>query len=190
VLAGGRAARYNGVVKGTLRLPDGSRILDRILGALAAAGIVETVICARDAEPYGEWGAPVVADLRPGLGPLGGIEAALAALKDRCGAVLFVPCDVPGLTAREVSAMVAAHAAIGPGRIAAARTAGFFWQPLCVVVPTAFAGEVAAALDRGERSVGRLWRALGAEPVDFDDARPFFNVNTPEDLAAWAEGEK
>jgi molybdopterin-guanine dinucleotide biosynthesis protein A len=52
------------------------------------------------------------------------------------------------------------------------------------------ASEIAAALARGERKVEAMVDRLGAVAVPFDDVKiggemvdPFFNVNTPEDLA-------
>ena len=70
-------------------------------------------------------------------------------------------------------------------RIVVAETADFSWQPLCSVVHNGILADVRASLDAGQLGVQRLWRKLGAVGVRFADDRPFFNVNTPEDMARW-----
>jgi molybdopterin-guanine dinucleotide biosynthesis protein A len=63
----------------------------------------------------------------------------------------------------------------------------FSWQPLCSVVHNGILADVRAALDAGQLGVQRLWRRLGAVSVRFANDGPFFNVNTPEDMARWRE---
>lgn len=188
LLAGGGARRFGGRPKGLLRRPDGATFVEHLLGVASAAGLAPRIIAANDPDPYRSFGVPVVGDLRPGIGPLAGIEAALAHLAGSCGGVLFLPCDLPGISSREATLLRDAFLS-RRARIVVARTADFSWHPLCSVVHIDRRGAVGEALDRGERGVGRLWEALGAEPVDFPDARPFFNVNTPEDLEAWRNRE-
>lgn len=63
-------------------------------------------------------------------------------------------------------------------------------QPLCAVLRPSLLDEVLDAVGRGELAVGRLWRKLGAELVRFPGSKPFANVNTPEDFAAWIEANR
>ncbi len=184
LLAGGRASRYGGIPKGLLKRPDGATLVEHLLQVAAAAGLEQRILVANDAEPYKVFGCTIVGDLRPGCGPLGGIEAALAHFSREGGGVLFLPCDLPGMTASVPAALREAFASRGKG-VAAARTDGFSWHPLCSVVHIHERRAVAEALDRGELGVGRLWDRLGAEAVDFPDPSPFFNVNSPEDMDAW-----
>ncbi len=180
LLAGGRAERYGGRPKGLLRRPDGRTFAEHLLGVASAAGLSPRVVVTNEPGHYLGLGVTVVRDLRPGCGPLGGIEAALAHLAGSCDGVSFLPCDMPGFSAREVAALRDAFVARRAG-IVAARTADFSWHPLCSVVHVDMLPPVRAALDRGELAVGRLWRDLGAEPVDFADGTPFLNVNVPSD---------
>jgi len=188
LLAGGRAERYGGRPKGLLRRPDGTTLAEHLLGAAAAAGLERRIVVTNDPDAYRPLGHALVRDLRPGCGPLGGIEAALEHFSGSCEGVLFLPCDLPGFSAREAAALRDAFAA-RKARLVVARTADFSWHPLCSVVHIGLRRAVGEALDRGARAVGRLWRDLGAEPVDFPDAAPFFNVNAPEDLEAWRRQE-
>jgi len=184
VLAGGRATRYGGQPKGLLRLGDGRTIIEREVAELRAAGVEDIVIVANEAPPYERCGETVIRDLRPGMGPLGGIEAALAWSRGRCDSVVFLPCDLPGMTAKEIAGLASAFAGTSE-LVAVAVTEASFWQPLCAVVHNAALPRVSRALDEGRRAVREVWQELGAAEVRFDDPAPFFNVNSPEDLARW-----
>lgn len=190
LLAGGRASRFNGRPKGLLELPGGVTIMERMLAAVAASGIAEVAIFANEPALYGDLGLGVVADRRAGLGPLGGIETALAHYGERAEGVLVLACDLPGLTHREIRALRAAFLAKRPPAVVAESPDGF-WHSLCAIVRSDLLPAVIRALDAGQNGVCRLWRAIGATPVRFESARPFFNVNTPDDLERWLvlEGE-
>jgi len=189
ILAGGRACRFSGCAKGLLEVPGGVSIIENALAAVAAAGIAPVTILANDPEPYERLGVEIVPDRRPGLGPLGGIEAALFHYAGRCEAVLVLPCDLPGITDLDVCALRAAFAESRPPAVVAATGDGF-WHPLCAVARVDLLPAVSRALDAGRNGVYRLWRGVGAVPLYFDDAAPFFNVNTPADLDRWLLGER
>ncbi len=184
ILAGGRASRYRGRPKGLLELPGGTTIIENTLAAVAAAGIAQVAIFANDPDPYRELDPDVVPDRRPGLGPLGGIETALLHYAARSDAILVLPCDLPGLTPREIRALQAAFLTSRPPVVVAA-TRGGFWHPLCAIVRADLLPPISRALDSGRNGVRRLWRSLGALPLHFEKALPFFNVNTPADLRRW-----
>ena len=184
ILAGGEAARYGGRPKGLLPVGDGRTILERELDAMRATGLKQLAVIANEPEPYRRFGVEVVPDLRPGNGPLGGIEAALEHYRGRCTGVLFLPCDLPAIGAEEMARLAEAFAARRP-MVAVAVVEDSFWQPLCAVVHIAARSAVSRALDAGRLSPRLLWRELGAVPVRFADPAPFFNVNTPADFARW-----
>jgi len=186
ILAGGKASRFGGQPKGLLPLPEGGTVLARTLAALRAAGLDDVVIVANDHRSYARFGRPVVPDLRPGLGPLGGIEAALHHLAPRGEAVLLLPCDLPGITAAEIAALRRAFLATG-APVVMAETEHGRCHPLCAVVDAALLPAVAQAIEAGRRSPYRLWREVGAVLVHFQQAAPFFNLNTPDDLARWRQ---
>ncbi len=189
ILAGGTAGRYGGAPKGLLEATPGVSILENLIRQLRSSGIDEIAIIANDPDPYSRYGLPVVPDLRTGIGPLGGIEAGMAHFAGACDAVLLLPCDLPAITAEQISALVSAWRE-QPALIVFARAGRFYGQPLCAVLPNASREAISKAIDDGKRKVGEVWRELGARAVDFDDPAPFFNVNTPDDMAAWQADRK
>jgi len=184
ILAGGKARRMGGFVKGMIEVAPGVPIVQRLIRQFSLAGIEEVVIVTCDPGPYLPYGRQIIPDLRPGMGPLGGIEAAIQHLAGRCDACCFLPCDLPGIGARELRALCDAFDPAAD-RVVYAQTGVFFDHPLCSVVHNALLPEISQALDRGERAVGRIWRRLGARAVHFDNDAAFLNVNTPEDLNGW-----
>ena len=186
ILAGGRASRFGGFPKGTLRRPDGCSVVGHLLGVLNAVGVTETVIVANPPHPYGELGCPVIPDAVPGLGPLGGVETALAHYQSSHEAVLFLPCDLPGLGVKEVEVLRRAYE-VGGERLVVAETGPDRMEPLCSIVAVGLREEIGRAVREGQRSVHRLWRSLAAHTVRFPDAAPFCNVNAAEDWAAWCK---
>ena len=182
ILAGGRSSRYGGKLKGLEEVAPGVSMMDREIRELTSAGLGEVIIVTNEPEAYRHCGAQMIPDLRPGLGPLGGIEAALAHYAGRYDATVLLPCDLPAITRHEIRTLVEGFVA-GSARVAVA--AHIFWEPLCTVVHNSLLAAIREALDEGQRSPGKLWRDLGAAPVDFADPAPFCNVNSPEDLARW-----
>ena len=180
IIAGGAAARLGGAAKGALPVEGAATIIQRLIDQFHRAGVADVLIVANDPAPYRDCGVRIIGDRRTGLGPLAGIEAALAELADRAEATVLAPCDTPRYGAAEMIALIDAHRT-GDAPVVVAQTGGFFWHPLCSVVHNGCLDRVSAALDGGERSVKRLWQSLGARPVEFADDGPFVNINTPED---------
>jgi len=182
VLAGGEARRMGGAAKGALPAAAGVSIAERLVAQLESAGVAEVVIAANEPAPYAHCGRRIIADLRPRIGPLGGIEAALAYFGARFDATVFLPCDVPGITASEISTLKAASA---DAPVVFAASGKNFWHPLCAVVHNDSLEDISAAIDAGERSVRAVWKRLGAQAVHFKDEAAFANINTPEDFETW-----
>ena len=187
ILAGGRASRYGGMTKGLIELGSGMTILGRMISEIRASGPTEIAISANDPDPYAEFGLPIVADLRPGLGPLGGIESGLSHFQGVCRAVLFLPCDLPGISSREIRALIAASEESGAGVVYALNASIFFSHPLCTLVHNGLLPDLSRLIDEGHRKIVDVWEKLGAQAVQFEDDRPFFNVNSAADLARWKE---
>ena len=186
LLAGGRARRYGGRAKGLLDSGQATAMIDRLISQVTAAGISRIVIVANDAAAYANYGCEVIGDLRRDIGPLGGIEAALAHFTGKAEAVLILPTDLPGLGADEIRTLATAYAE-SPQKIAVAATGKDSWHPLCAIVDVGLLDEISAAIDRGERRPWELWRRLGAAVVDFGQTHAFFNINSPADLRRWQE---
>ncbi|MDP3860861.1 MAG: molybdenum cofactor guanylyltransferase MobA [Phaeovulum sp.] len=177
ILAGGAGRRLGGTDKALLPLA-GRPLLAHVVACLAPQVAALALSANGDAARFAEYGLPVLADAsdRVGEGPLAGIlagldwAAGLGAERLLVSAVdtPFLPAD---LAARLGAAPGAAYAACA-GRD----------HPSIALWPVAGRARLAALFATGER---RLRAALaGAERVEFDGPEHFFNINTPDDLAA------
>lgn len=191
ILAGGLSSRM-GEDKARIRL-GGVCLLDRAARRLAPQ-VSALAVNANGPVLFAEGGElPVFADLDTArAGPLGGILAALDhAGKHHPGAshVATVPIDSPFFPADLVARL--ARAADGPERIVAARSAGGL-HPVFALWPVALAGDLSAWLAGGGALRVRSYlerhqaREVAFPPVETPRGPldPFFNINTPDDLAA------
>jgi molybdopterin-guanine dinucleotide biosynthesis protein A len=182
VLAGGRATRMGGVDKGLqnhLGLP---LALHAVLRLQPQVGSV-MVNANRNLAAYEAMGVPVWPDVLPDHpGPLAGMLAGL----EQCQTpwLLTVPCDTPGfpddLAARLGRAAAAEDAEIA---MAATREDGVLrTQPVFCLLRAMLMEDLAAWLQAGERKIDRWTARHRCAIVEFDDARSFFNANTPDEL--------
>jgi molybdopterin-guanine dinucleotide biosynthesis protein A len=98
ILLGGKAARFDGRDKSAL-IVNGRRIIDRQIDELSRVSDDILIVGAHGTprRPSPEVGnVRSVADRVSGAGPLGGLDAALAAARDPV--VLIVACDMPFVT--------------------------------------------------------------------------------------------
>ncbi len=187
LLAGGLARRMGGGDK-SLQEIAGQSIIARVAGRLAPQCDGLIVNANGDASRFAFLGLPVVPDDIPGFaGPLAGILAALewtARQRPEIDWLLSAPTDAPFLPRDLLSRLHEAREAAG-ARLACTRS-GERSHPVIGLWPIALRGELRHALvEDGERKVGR-WSAryevaTASWPVEPHD--PFFNVNTPEELA-------
>ncbi len=192
ILAGGLASRMGSRDKALLEHSTGKTFALHILEEMTAAALSEVVISANDPEPYRSLGCPIVPDLHSGCGPLAGVEAVLdfAGKTYSADGVLFLPCDMPAISRREIKLLMDAFAA-EPRRVcfAVAHDAPVPRRhPCCCVVPVALLGEIKRALGEGQFKIGRVWDGLDPNCVEFKNARGFCNINTPEEFALWKKG--
>ncbi|MHA1540387.1 MAG: molybdenum cofactor guanylyltransferase [Alphaproteobacteria bacterium] len=187
ILAGGKATRYDGESKGNLLCPNGQTVIENLLIEIEKAGIKDVVILANDPAPYTRYGKQIIADKRQDMGPLAGMEAALMEMDAE--AILFLPADLPAMTAVEIKVLCAAFQKNMAG-ITVAATDDFFVESLCVVVHNDMLSYITKALDQGEKKVRFLWEKLGAAHVVFKNAAAFININTPADFNNWQEKER
>lgn len=178
ILAGGKAVRMGGGDKPLRRFGQGV-LLDHVVARVGPQVTRLAISANGDPARFAGWGCAVVADAVPGQGPLGGM---LAGLRWAAGAesLLIVPGDTPFLP-EDLAARLAAA-----GAPAAYAVSGGRDHPTVALVATRLADDLAAYLASGQRAV-RGWMARqGAVgviwPVTPRD--PFFNINTPEALAA------
>lgn len=137
-------------------------------------------------ELFAPFGLPVLPDTvaeRPGplAGVLAGLEWLARESPDAC--LLTAAADTPFLPADLVARLTHRHAETEG--VVCAGSAGQTHHVIALWPPSARA-PLAEALATGQRKVGLLLSTLGAVTESWETANgdPFFNVNTPEDLAA------
>ena len=187
ILTGGKASRLSGIAKGLLIGAGDIPLIDRLINKLAIAGVHDVILSANDPQHYARFGKPLVADLHPGAGPLGGIEASLDYLGKCSDSVIFLPCDLPNISAIEIISLLQAHQSM-PDRVVFVGTAESE-HPLCAVVPVGELPAVSSAIHAGHYGVGRLWHELAAITVRVEDSASLLNINTPDDLHRWRQAD-
>ena len=185
ILAGGRARRLGGLNKATLILHPGSAsVLDRQLARLRRV-VDRTIIIANDAERFSGTGVPVIPDVVPGHGALGGLYTAVHAGTEW---TLVVACDMPF-----VSEPLLAHlVSVGKSSdIAIPRTARGY-EPLCATYSRRSAVELRRLIEEKRfrlsdvaRIPGLTIREVGSDELERFGPEDvlFFNLNTPDDHA-------
>ena len=180
IIAGGRSSRM-GEEKALLQL-GGKPLLGHVIQRIAPQVTAIIINANGDARRYAEFALAVIADLRPEVGtPLAGLHAGLLwARAEGFDAVLTVPCDCPFLPGDLVAKLLGANA---QAAIAASGSQRHFLTGLwhCALLET-----LEHAIDHEGMFRVKDWAAAcqavavgwADEPYD-----PFYNVNTPEDLA-------
>lgn len=183
VLAGGQSSRMG---RDKASLPCGDEtLLARQLRLLAELGVTDRLVSLASAATVptpDATAARLVLDALPGLGPLGGIAAVLAAA--RHDSVLVLAVDLPALDTaflRELAAQASPDRGVVPVRD------GRF-EPLAAIYPRRALAEVQARLARRDLALQPLVRAgvaagwLREFPVAPGHAGQFLNWNSPGDL--------
>ena len=128
-------------------------------------------------------GIPVVPDVYPGEGPLGGILTAL--LHTTSDWNFICACDMPSLGNGVVEGLFRA-AEQSDAEIVLPYDAAGRPQPLCAVYHRSVLGTVQAAFDRGIRKITAGLEGVRTAAAQVEDINAFQNVNTPADWAAYA----
>jgi molybdopterin-guanine dinucleotide biosynthesis protein A len=197
ILAGGLATRMGGGDKGLLNI-GGHSLLSRVIDRLSPQVAGLALNANGDPERFADLGLPVVADSIEGFaGPLAGVLAGLDwAATQGAEAIVTAAADTPFFPTDLVDRLVAASAGQAHPLVLATtpRTGDELKSggrsrvnrhPTFGLWPVALRDDLRAALKDGLRKVV-LWTDAheGREALfDASPFDPFFNVNTPEDLA-------
>ncbi len=167
-------------------------MLDRVIARFRPQVSALALNANGDPARFAPFGLPVIADTVAGfVGPLAGVLAGMRwsrAVAPGVTHIVSVSSDAPFLPSDLVARLVDAALA-HPEAIAMAQSGGEL-HPVIGCWPVALADDLDAALARGVRKV-LAWTDLhGTIPVPFAFATvggirvdPFFNANTPEELA-------
>lgn len=175
ILTGGNSSRMG---RDKALLPWGESTVAEHLARLLQP-LVGTVTLIGQPQRYRRLPVPCIADLRPGMGPLGGIETALASTE--AALCLVLACDIPAIPGEWLAALCREAERSG-ALFTGIRDATGSRHPLCAVYRRASLTMVRDALDRGERRVLKVVDRL--DPVWIDTTGVLANVNTSEEWQA------
>jgi len=182
VLAGGKSVRM-GEDKAFLRLEDRTLLARALDLARAAAGSVWIVGSRTKFAAFG----PVVEDVYPERGPLGGIHAAL--IQTATDLNLLIAVDLPFLRPNFLNYLIARARATTA--VVVVPNVGGGLQPLCAVYRRAFAEVAERSLGAGKNKIDRLFPEVQTRIIDQEEMKQngfseemFRNLNTQED---WKE---
>jgi molybdopterin-guanine dinucleotide biosynthesis protein A len=187
ILAGGLARRMGGGDKG-LRAVAGTAMLERVIDRVGPQVVALAVNANGDPARFAALGLPVVPDVVDGfVGPLAGVLSGMDWVRRSLPGVRWlvsVPTDTPFVPRDLVGRLAAAADAAGVA-LACAASAGQA-HPVVGLWRIDLAEDLRAALvEQGVRKIDAWTARHGVVHVDFptDPVDPFFNANTPEDLA-------
>lgn len=182
ILAGGMSSRM-GQNKALMSLGE-QRLIDRVVSVLSSV-FPELLMVTNTPALYAELGIPMVGDVWPDKGSLGGIYSALHHMTTPYG--LVVACDMPFLNAamlRYLSAQIADYDVVIPDVLGELQTLHALYRKTCLpaIIPRLEANRL--------RIVGffpdvRVRTVTAEELQPFDpELLAFQNLNTPEEFAA------
>lgn len=187
ILAGGRATRMGGGDK-CLRRVAGRRLIDMVIDRFAPQCAPIAINANGDPSRWAEFGLPVIADSLPDHpGPLAGVLAGLDWAADLgARAIVTVAADTPFFP-RDLAARLVRSAGPSGLALAASRDGqGRLWRhPTFGLWPVALREDLRTSLRDGLRKIVAWTDSHGAGLAEFDSVPfdPFFNINSPEDIA-------
>lgn len=185
ILAGGQASRYGGRPKGLERV-HGARVIDRVATVLGA--VTDSLLLIANDPDAALWlpGVRVAGDVRPGIGSLGGIHAALV---HAGSAVIVVAWDMPFVP----EGLLAELRALGEDADVVAPESGSSrrgLEPLCAYYSPTCIAPIERSIDADDRRVIGFFEQVRVVRLPAEDVRRygdpdrlFMNVNTPGELA-------
>lgn len=185
VLAGGESRRF-GRDKATATLggqPMALRVGRTLEARVGRVGVVGRGSIPDEALPW-----PVRPDVRPGLGPAGGILTALDWAREvRARGAVVLACDLPLVPASLVGLLVGR---LGPRRpVAPAGPGPLGSEPLCAAYPASALEAVERALAQGPIPAHEVLAGLDPDVVPLEEVESvcdpqwaFLNVNREEDM--------
>ena len=192
VLAGGQATRLGGGDK-PLRMLADTPMISHVITRLAPQ--VDEMAISANGNPirFSAYGLPILADSGPAgqVGPLSGVLSGLEWLKreTNCDRLLTVAGDTPFFPSDLAHRLSAATEGY-PNRVAVS-SSGERRHPVFAFWPVSLVDELGLFLAEGKTfKVNAFLEGVDVATVEFllipladSNIDPFFNVNTPEDLA-------
>ncbi len=185
ILAGGKNLRFGGSDKAFM-LVDGIPMIKVLTGKVEGL-FSEILVATNSPEKYAELAGVVpVTDVFKGMGPLGGIHAAMKMASNP--GIFVVSCDMPFVD-KDVIGAIARKYEKTPDADAVIPVLGGYTEPLHAIYRTSLAEYLEKYLASSpDLSVRNFISGLKAVYIDMPDTenvrRSFTNINRPDDLPA------
>jgi molybdenum cofactor guanylyltransferase len=176
ILFGGKSSRM-GKPKHEVRLSDGTTFLQRVQAAIRP--LCSQIVLLGDHEFTASDEFIIVKDLRPGLGPMAGLESLLKSNLD--SRYLIVACDMPLLTPEICGMLIHDSASVS---IFESTEIGKY-LPFPGIYRAELAPLVSRSLDEDRRSLQQLFRSLSdihVLPLTPELEQSVRSFNTPESI--------
>jgi molybdopterin-guanine dinucleotide biosynthesis protein A len=186
ILAGGRSTRMGGPEKSLLRLT-GETLIGHVARRISPQTEILAISANGDPARFASLRLPVIADLATEAGPLAGIQSGLQWAEEQGAThLLTVAADTPFFPLDLAERLMDASLDVPAMASSADRM-----HPVFCLWPVSAAAPLSNWLDEGgSRSVTGFCESMNCKSVAFEvpdisgrPADPFFNINTPEDLA-------
>jgi molybdopterin-guanine dinucleotide biosynthesis protein A len=187
ILAGGKSSRFGS--DKALAMIDGSPLICRLAKQLRECNLQDNYIVADREDRYQQLALTSIPDLRPQLGPLGGLWTALKHRLDHLGPgwILLLPCDLIDFRVSWITDWLhSIPASTTPDSVTALAIAFYdqYWQPLPALYHTNLLDKVIEAVDANRLSLQSLLNSLDdfAIPVSSQSSSDIRTANTPDEL--------
>lgn len=127
-------------------------------------------------------GYPIIPDIYPGEGPLGGILTALEHSRDDWN--LIIACDMPAVSVEFLGELLAAAERCEADALVPASPAGHM-EPLCAAYHRNCRQGLHSAFRRGIRKITAAFPEIRVVTWPVSETPYFQNINTPEEWAAY-----
>jgi molybdenum cofactor guanylyltransferase len=179
ILAGGKSSRM-GAEKGLQELC-GKPLIQYAIEALS--GLCKSIIISSSSDAYHSLGYKVVADVFPGIGPMGGIYSSLKQSKTEKNLVLS--CDLPFVTAELMSYILENSRGF---KVAIPWLGHQHYEPLCGFYHLSILDQISDYIQHTNYKLPDLFEEISinklviSNKLEFYKENLFLNVNSKHDL--------
>lgn len=179
ILTGGKSRRMKGQDKLFLSY-QGAAFHEHICRAFSSfSSVYLSVAAATDKKRYEALGLPMVADLVPGLGPMGGIYSGLSSCRENW--LFVVACDMPLIDQKTVAQVMYSYQKT-EGRQVMVTESGGRIQPLFGIYPRTVLPVMEEMIREGNYRMRDFVLRSGARVLSLGEDSPVkVNINTEEE---------
>ena len=181
ILAGGQSSRM-GTEKGLIQWK-GKSLIEHAIGILTP--VCKNILISANNDHFDSLGYPVIQDLIPDSGPMGGIFSTLTKSETKYN--FIIPTDTPFVTP-ELYRYLISHA--GSFDVIVPVDHVFFFQPLCAVYSISVLPAMEAQINKQILGFTPLFKKVEIKAVQLHSAlgfyksNTFYNINSRADLEA------